>query len=63
MKYRFAYSGEDFEGFKDFMDIKSLRNFLKDCPEYELKNSVTYKFKNGNAYLGQYIKNKDLIRF
>ena len=48
-KYRFAYSGDTFEGTKEFGLISGVRKFLKTIPEYELKNSVVIKKKKGIA--------------
>ena len=44
-KYRFGYSGDIFEGTKEFDLISEVRKFLKTVPEYELKNSVVIKNK------------------
>lgn len=62
-KYRFAYSGDSFEGTKGFNLISDLRKFLKTVPEHELKNSVVIKNKGGIAYVGAFIRDKKMVVF
>ena len=62
-KFRFAYSGNTFEGTKEFSLISEVRKFLKTVPEYDLKNSVVIKNNKGISYIGAYVKDKRMILF
>lgn len=62
-KYRFAYSGDRFEGTKDFSCLRELRKFLKTVPEWELKNSVVIKHLKKFDLVGAYIRSEKIVVF